>query len=121
MRSAEDPVLMRNAGELANELIYTYPFNAESESGEAKKFTKKFEAKYNAKPDAYSAEGYEGFKLTALAFIECGKDNECIKDYLTNLKDYESVFGSLSFDENGDVEYKFFMKTVRNGSFVVLE
>jgi len=53
-----------------------------------------------------------------MAFAECGKDYECIKDYLTNLKNYNSVFGKLSFDNNGDVYYDFFYKTVKDGQFV---
>jgi len=118
MRSAEDPVLINVAGNLANGLIYTYPFDASSQSQEIENFVKAYKDKYGVVPDAYAAEGYEGFKLTALAFIECGKDYNCIQNYLTNLEDYNSIFGSLSFDESGDVNYGFFPKKVENEKFV---
>jgi len=121
MRSAEDPMLFENAGETAEGMIYTYPFDSSSTQLQIEKFSTAFKEKYNAVPDAYAAEGYEGFRLTALAFKECKKDYECIKSYLTNLKGFESVFGNLSFDENGDVSYEFFLKTVKNGEFVKYE
>ncbi|MBI4155386.1 ABC transporter substrate-binding protein [Candidatus Woesearchaeota archaeon] len=114
MRSAEDPILIKNAKEAAEGLIYTYPFDATKDLD----FVNQFKRIYNSVPDAYAAEAYEGFKLTAMAFAECGKDYECIKDYLTNLKNYNSVFGKLSFDDNGDVYYDFFFKTVKDGQFV---
>lgn len=120
MRSAEDPVLLRNAGELANGLIYTYPFDSTSNSKEVEYFVSTFKTKYGIVPDAYAAEGYEGFKLTALAFVKCGNNSLCVKQYLEDLEGYESVFGNIDFDSNGDVYYDFFPKTVRNGNFVPL-
>jgi branched-chain amino acid transport system substrate-binding protein len=114
MRSAEDPILIKISGEVAEGLIYTYPFDSTKDLD----FVKQFKARYNTIPDAYAAEAYEGFKLTAMAFAECNKDYDCIKDYLTNLKDYNSVFGKLSFDSNGDVYYEYFLKTVKDGQFV---
>lgn len=76
--------------------------------------------KYGNNPDGYAADGYEGFKLLALAFINYGKDNTCMKSWLENLKDYKSVFGDIKFDTNGDVFYNFFLKTVKDGKFVKL-
>lgn len=118
MRSAEDPVLVKTARDAAEGLIYTYPFDANSEDSKIKEFTNTFKEKYGETPDAYAAEGYEGFKLTALAFAKCGKDNVCIKEYLDDLDNYKSIFGSLRFDENGEVYYDYFLKTVKNGQFV---
>lgn len=116
-RSTEDPQLLKNAGELAEGVIYSYGFDT-SGSEEANRFSASYEARYGENPDGYAAEGYEGLRLTVLALASCNKNIECAKSYLHNLKDYNSVFGNLSFDENGDVYYKFFLKTIRNGTFV---
>jgi len=72
-------------------------------------------------PDAYAAEGYEGFRVLAEAFGECGKNMQCAKNYLQGLKNFSSVFGSMGFDGNGDVNYGFFLKTVKDGKFVPCE
>ncbi|MDP1695269.1 MAG: ABC transporter substrate-binding protein [Candidatus Woesearchaeota archaeon] len=120
-RSTEDANLINNAGELAEGIIYSYGFDPHSELSQVKRFVNAYREKYGKNPDGFSAEAYEGFKLVTLAFINCGKDNQCIQNYLTNLKEYNSVFGNLSFDSNGDVYYDFFMKTVKNGKFTRLE
>ncbi len=120
MRAAEDPVLIKNAAQLAEGLVYTYSFDENSGVPEAKKFAVRFREKYGVDPDGYAAEGYDGFKLLALAFINCGKDNTCVKSWLENLNDYKSVFGDIDFDNNGDIFYNFFLKTVKDGKFVKL-
>lgn len=120
MRSAEDPTLVSNAGRLAEGLIYTYPFDVASSGEETMRFVSAYKENYGAEPDSYSAEGYEGLMIVGRAFGKCGKDNSCIFNYLSSLKNYPSVFGNLSFDENGDVLYPYFLKTIKNGSFVSL-
>ncbi len=119
-RASEDPVLLKNAGDLAEGFIYTYAFDANDSVTETRRFVDAYNSTYHSLPDGYAAEGYEGMMLVASAFDKCGKNYECIGYYLRNLKNYKSVFGDLSFDENGDVSYKFFLKTVRNGEFVKL-
>ncbi|MEA1929755.1 MAG: ABC transporter substrate-binding protein [Patescibacteria group bacterium] len=105
--STEDPGLIANAGEYAEGVIYTYyPID---------------QGVKNQLPDGYAAEGYEAVNLVASSFQKCGKDYQCIQNYLTNLDGYDSIFGDLSFDNSGDVDYPFIMKTVRDGQFVRLE
>ncbi|MBS3078606.1 ABC transporter substrate-binding protein [Candidatus Pacearchaeota archaeon] len=116
--SAEDPNLLVNAKEESEGLIYAYP-SIDSKSITAKKFIEAYKKKYNESPEAYAAEGYEAFRLSVLAFENCKKDYVCTKEYLTNLKDYKSVFGLLSFDNNGDVDYNFTLKTIKNGEFTL--
>jgi branched-chain amino acid transport system substrate-binding protein len=115
-RTAEDPVLLNNTARYAEGLIYTYSFDPATL--EAEHFSAAYRAKYGTLPDAYAAEGYEGFRLTAAAFAHCGRNETCAGAYLSQLHDYPSVFGPLSFDKNGDVVYPFFLKQVRNGTFV---
>ena len=61
--------------------------------------------KYRIAPDGYAAEGYEGLRLVISAFASCDKNYTCMQGYLQNIRNYSSVFGNLSFDENGDVYY----------------
>ncbi len=116
-RASEDPILINNAGVLADGFVYSYGFDP-SGNGEIQQFSEMFQSKYNTLPDGYAAEGYEGMRLVVIALATCNNNLECAKNYLHNLTSYKSVFGSLSFDENGDVYYEFFIKIVRNGTFV---
>jgi ABC-type branched-subunit amino acid transport system substrate-binding protein len=103
---------------LTIKITFFYFFNAKSRLSSTRKFALAFRRQYKIAPDAYAAEGYEGFKLVAFSFIRCHKNYDCIKSYLENLTNYQSVFGRLGFDKNGDVYYKFFLKQVKNNSFV---
>ncbi len=120
-RPTEDPVLLKNLGQLAEGIIYTYGFDTLSTVPPAKQFTADYKQRYSELPDGFAAEGYEGMRLVGEAFAKCGKDNDCIKNFLLNLKDYDSIFGKISFDRNGDILYPFFLKTVKDGKFLRLE
>lgn len=120
-RTVEDPSLIKNSGDLANGVIYTYGFDIESDNKEVIEFTNAYKNKFNTLPNGLAAEGYEAYRLVAGSFVKCGKDYECIQSFLQAQKNYKSVFGSLSFDENGDVSYPFFLKIVKSGQFVKLE
>ncbi|HEY0908401.1 MAG TPA: ABC transporter substrate-binding protein [Candidatus Paceibacterota bacterium] len=116
-RATEDPALIKNAGTLAEKLVYTTSFDAEN-SQLAKDFAAAYKAKYDEEVNGYAAEAYESMKLTAESFMKCGKDYVCIKDYFFSIKNRPSVLGPISFDRNGDVSYPFIVKTVREGKFV---
>jgi branched-chain amino acid transport system substrate-binding protein len=104
--STEDSSLLANASQYAEGIIYTYYFIDFAMASQLQ--------------DGYAAEGYEAVRLVGLAFSECGKDYSCIQQYLSSLRGYDSVFGELSFDINGDVDYPFILKTIKNGQFIKL-
>lgn len=120
-RTVEDPSLISNAGTLASGVIYTYGFDVGSKNEEVIKFTDAYKKQFNTLPNGLAAEGYEAYRLVAESFVKCGKDYECIKSFLSNLKNYKSVFGPLSFDSNGDAIKDIFVKTIKDGQFVKLE
>lgn len=119
-RTGEDPVLISSAGKLAEGVIFTTNFDSENNNVEAKQFVKDYYTKFNEDPNSYSAEAYEALRFIGLAYSKCGKDNDCLKKTLSNVKDYPTVFGNISFNNNGDIEYGFVMKTVKDSKFVRL-
>ena len=120
-RASEDPTLLKNAGTLAERLVYTNAYDTNNQSSENKEFVSLYQEKYNELPNGYAAEAYEATRLIANTYSQCKLDIECSKSYLFSVKNRPSLFGPLSFDNNGDVMYSFFLKTVRNGQFVKLE
>lgn len=117
-RATEDNDFIKAAGTSADGFIYTYNFNADSENPETKIFVETYTKKFGELPEGYAAEGYEGMMLLAEAFASCHKDNDCLKSYLSSLKDHPSIFGPLSVDQNSDISYDFFLKTITDGKFV---
>ncbi len=120
-RAVEDPVFAKNAGDLASKVVYTNAFDPESDRAETKTFVDAWNAKYpGEEPTAYAAEAYQSVLFMAEAFDACGKDYGCIQKKLEGFKDHPSVFGPISYDENGDISYAFLLKTVKDGKFVKL-
>ncbi len=120
-RAAEDPALVKNAPDLASKIVYTSAFDEASAIPESQAFVTAWNAKYPGEaPNAYAAEAYQSILFMAEAFDACGKDYACIQKKLEGFKDHPSVFGPVSYDENGDISYKFFFKTVKDGKFVKL-
>ena len=119
-RTAEDPILIKNAGILAEQVIFTSAFDANTQTKEVKKFVDDFKKEYNLMPDNYAAEGYFATQLVVTSIKKCSTDSKCIFDFISSLKNYPSVFGNIRYDKNGDVFYPFFLKTVRGGEFVKL-
>jgi branched-chain amino acid transport system substrate-binding protein len=114
--SAEDPVILSEVGE--PNLVYTYGFDPEG-NDLAKKFSSSYKQKFGNLPDSYAAESYTAYALLSQAFQNCQSlEPQCLKAYFHPGKVVDTVFGSMTFDENGDVTYPFFLKTVKNGKFV---
>ncbi len=120
-RAAEDPVLLSAAGKLAENVIYTNAYDIHGVNDPNKEFVAAYQAKYGIDPNGYAAEAYEAVRLAADVYEKCVNDAVCQKSYLLSVQNRPSLFGPLSFDVNGDVNYKFFLKTVRDGKFVRLD
>ncbi len=119
-RGAEDPLLIANAGILAEQVVYTNAFDSENVSPLNKNFAYEYKKKHGEDANGYAAEGYEALKLIIESFVECNKDYVCIQAYIAGIKNRPSVLGEFSFDQNGDVSYQFFLKTIKDGKFVKL-
>ena len=116
----EGKELIEIGGEAAEDLIYTYPYDSTSTQPEMEIFRQKFLDKYGHENEAYSASGYDALNVLVKC-IEIDKDTEAVKNCLYNTKNYHGASGLFSFDENGDVDKEFIIKTVKNGEFVKYE
>ncbi|MFA6422473.1 MAG: ABC transporter substrate-binding protein [Candidatus Buchananbacteria bacterium] len=52
--------------------------------------------------DVLVAMGYDSLKIIEAGLIKCGEDNQCIKKYFSEMKDYQLARGKLTFN-HGDV------------------
>jgi branched-chain amino acid transport system substrate-binding protein len=72
-----------------------------------KEFLERYEARYGEEnPDRYAVYGYEAMSLILDAIERAGADGgdrAAVVDQVLATKDREGVFGTYSFDENGDI------------------
>jgi len=77
-------------------------FDTSVEGSKAFVFAKNYKSKYNKKPTAYSATGYDALYLLKAAIEDKHSQNaDSIKSFLYS-KTYDGVLGQFKFDRNGD-------------------
>lgn len=116
---AENPDLIKLAGELSNGIIYTHPFK-EDDSDKYYDFAKKYIQKYNQEPNIDSVNGYIVVNLFASLREDCGLDSSCYLRHLNLGDSYSSILGDVKFSDfmrEGEI----FIKTVKESKFVLVE
>lgn len=91
------------AGDAATGLIYPTDYSMAMTQETSVAFTKAYEAKYNANPKPYDAEGYDAAWWIARAIKEAGSaDREQVKDGLQSVaKDgFDGAMGKITFEGN---------------------
>ena len=107
----EDQQLLDNAKDVAENIIYTYPFDYDTSY--SKDFTSKYRQKYNKVPNGYIAESYVGTMLIGEAINACQNkiDISCWKDYLDKIKNSPNYNGVGHNGLAGDLKAgKIFLK-----------
>jgi len=71
-----------------------------------------------ALPPVYFATAYDAVYILVEAIEECGEDTSCIKAELYGVSNRLGTAGTLSIDKNGDAEFEYVLKTIKNGKVV---
>ncbi len=109
------------AGEDAEGIIATYPYNPESDNPKLVAFTKKYEKRFGSKPDSFAAHAYDGMNILLKAIQTAGLNRAKIRDVLTDMKTfqgYEGVTGKVVFDASWNDIGSVYMAEVKNGKYI---
>lgn len=90
----------------------------DTENPKTKTFIEAYKKKYNVQNIPYgiwTAETYDAVYIIADAISKNGEDVEKIKEYLSNIKDYQGASGTFSINEKHDGVRTYTLKTVKNG------
>ena len=81
-----------------------------------------YRAKYNADPDQFAAQAYDGLYIMATAIKNAGSaDRSAIRDALAKIRGLDGALGSFSFDENRDPICQSVPLTVKAGKYVLFQ
>ncbi|MYF99423.1 ABC transporter substrate-binding protein [Candidatus Poribacteria bacterium] len=85
-------------------------------------FINTYKSTYGIKPNNYAARSYATLYILAKAIANAeSTDADDIRDALTNIKDFDTILGKFSFDENGDAIYDTKVLIVKDGKLVLFE
>ncbi len=82
---------------------FTAHYSADDPSPAVQKFVQEFEAKYGHKPDSFAALTYDATNILLEAIrVANTDDTDAIRQAMQDLKGFQAVGGSISFDEKGN-------------------
>ncbi len=85
-------------------------------------FVDNFISEYGEEPGDFAARGYASVTILGKVLTQISTfDSASIRDGLSKLRDFGSIYGSFSFDANGDAVAKPVIAQVRNHMFEVLD
>ena len=104
--------------------IYLTPFLATDPDERIQNFVKKYKEAYDAEPDQFAADGYDGIYVIKAALEKMGLDseeidNEKLVQAMIGLE-YDGLTGKMKFDENGEPNKSFKYAKIVNGTYVAI-
>ena len=114
--------LLTIGGKAVDGCYFTNHFSPEDPSPIVKKFVAKYQEKYGALPDTFSALGYDAARLLADAIKRAGSaDSQGLRDTLAKTAGFAGVTGQISFDANRNASKPGLIVTVKDGRFEIAE
>lgn len=118
----DSPKLYEIAGDAINGSYLTNHYTSQDTSANVQNFVKKFQAEYGRVPDAFSALGYESAAVLIDAIKRAGNtDGKAIKDALATTKDFPTVTGKLTLNEQRNAVKAAVILQIKNGKQVFVE
>jgi branched-chain amino acid transport system substrate-binding protein len=94
-------------------IFYGYPTPPDESIPIRKRFVEAYVARYGKQPEILSDNGYDAVLMLKYGVEKGGSyDATVMKDALHALKDFQGASGLMSFDQNGDVNKPFGLKTI---------
>lgn len=98
----KDDGFSKNAGDAAEGTTICYFFNPDRTDKPWVEFQDRFQKRWNEKAGIYAAYGYDGAKLMIEAVNKSGPNRYRVRDYLSNLDEWDGVTGHMIFDGRCD-------------------
>jgi branched-chain amino acid transport system substrate-binding protein len=117
-----DQALLTIGGKAMDGCFFTNHFSPEDQSPIVKSFVEKFQGKYGALPDTFSALGYDAARLLADAVQRAGSsDSQAVREALAKTAGFQGVTGQISLDANRNASKPGLIVTVKAGKFEIAE
>jgi branched-chain amino acid transport system substrate-binding protein len=117
-----DQALLEIGGKAIDGCYFTNHFSPDDQSPIVKDFVAKYQQKFGALPDTFSALGYDAARLLADAIKRAGSSNpEALRDALAKTAEFPGVTGQISIDPSRNASKAGLIVTVTKGRFEIAE
>ncbi|MCD0443872.1 ABC transporter substrate-binding protein [Glycomyces sp. A-F 0318] len=116
------PVLVGTLEDAAEGLIVGGAWSADADTTGNAEFIANYMEKYDREPDQFAAQAYTAaYMIDQAVRADCDANREAVKDNLGQILEYDSILGTISLSESGEVSQEPFVQIVENGEFKLLE
>lgn len=118
----ESENLLQVAGDAVEGYYFSTHCSPDDDSPKMKAFVEAYTAKYNKKPDAMAALGYDSVYVLAEAIKRAGTtEPAALRDAIAATKDFEGVTGKFSLDSSRNAVKSAAIIQIKDGKFTFLE
>ena len=89
--------MLQTAGEYAEGLYITTNMDRDDPNESTQAYIENYRAEYNMEPDMVGASVYDAFEVLFAAMKEVGTDSAAMQEYIANMKDFDTVTGTLMY------------------------
>ena len=114
------PEFIKLAGNYANGVVMSSPFDDQDQAASFVDFKKRFVARFGYAPNYAAVHSYEAVRVIADA-LTTNPDPKQLKQTILQKKTFNGLTGPFSFDGFGDTIRGNFLLTVHDGRFEVIE
>jgi branched-chain amino acid transport system substrate-binding protein len=108
--------LVELAGPAAEGFEAVYPYDPTREDANWRDFNRRFEIRFNQKPDHFASLAYDAMQILLKSICRAGLNRGRIRDALTATENYRGVTGDMRFDPNCKNISPMFLAMVRKGA-----
>jgi hypothetical protein len=108
--------LLHEAGDAAEGFEAVYPYNPTRNDPRWLDFNRRFEARFNEKPEQFASMAYDTMNMLLDSICKAGLNRARIHDALADIEQYDGVTGQFVFDPNQKNTAPLYLGTVHNGA-----
>ncbi|HEV2330183.1 MAG TPA: ABC transporter substrate-binding protein [Verrucomicrobiae bacterium] len=118
----ESSTLVSIGGAALEGTYFSTHFTPQDTSPVVQDFVKKYQARYNATPDAMAALGYDSLMILADAMKRAGTSaGPAVRDALAATKDFPGITGHITIDKDRNASKPAVILEVKNGQYHYVE
>jgi branched-chain amino acid transport system permease protein len=115
------PDFLKGAGDAAEYTISVTQWTRDAKWQGSQEWAKAYVERFKVEPSYHAVQAYVSLKMLADAIKRAGTtDRTAIRDAIRQTKIEDSIFGPISFDENGQNDHPVAITQVQNGKFVTI-
>lgn len=117
---AQTETLIKNGGQAVEGLKIEQAYAGSSRSPVFLDFQTRYQARFGQAPSFGAAFGYEAALVLAAGLEKTKGKTEGLRQALKEIRDFQGLMDTFSFDRFGDVERPFYLSAIRDGKFIIL-